>query len=56
MTRAVSNGLSLSLHFVIHDVFNFSFSLEPKSIPSAADPPVDQATGQSLMFFEMIGT
>lgn len=43
VTEATSNGLSLFPHFVVDNIFHFSFSLEPKSIPSAVAPPVDQA-------------
>lgn len=56
MTEATSSGLSLFPHFVVDDIFNLSSSLEPKSIPSAVAPPVDQAAGHFPLFFETLGT
>lgn len=48
--EAACSGLSCFPHVVIDGVFNFSFLVEPKSIPSAAPLPVDQATGRFPIF------
>lgn len=39
VTEAAPSGLSFFPQFVIDDIFNFYFLVEPKSISSSSTPP-----------------